>query len=372
MTDIFFYDFDFRLVEQFEKFTSLNISKKYCGYGTVEMHFPVTEARVIELLENNSFLLGVAKDVHFVVTGWQFGEDLAVFGKTLEWLLGKRCVAPFSLSGKTGEQAAVYAIETAMSDFVSVGELSGIGEKKDFSFDKAKTVLDIVCEALGPEKLGFSLKVDKGAARLVFSVFEGKELPLVLSRSYRNACGIKYSVNLQKKVDNCGWYERKIELLGEWKASSNQPELYTGSTQNKFTAYLITEGGDRFGLQCYAGQYLYCDTIDGRWKVAEKLPDTGWDFFDGSTMTDGRRWECIIEGVKTPEEAEQEIIALGTEEELETDLRHIEYGRDYELGDTIRVCAEFGSALHIKKRRVVGVDIYYDEDICGSTPLFQE
>ena len=56
MKDVRFYDFEFNRLGEFPRVISLNFSKKYCGYGTSEVNFPISEQGVIELLEDNKQL----------------------------------------------------------------------------------------------------------------------------------------------------------------------------------------------------------------------------------------------------------------------------------------------------------------------------
>ena len=76
--DVRFYDFEFNRLAEFPRFISWNYDKKYCGFGNVEIHFPIKETEVIELLEKNLFLF-FARLYHMHYTSFQ------TFALTLQW-----------------------------------------------------------------------------------------------------------------------------------------------------------------------------------------------------------------------------------------------------------------------------------------------
>ena len=41
MEDVRFYDFDFNLLADIPRAVSVNIEKRYCGFGTAEIHFSI-------------------------------------------------------------------------------------------------------------------------------------------------------------------------------------------------------------------------------------------------------------------------------------------------------------------------------------------
>ena len=54
------------------------------------------------------------------------------------------------------------------------------------------------------------------------------------------------------------------------------------------------------------------------------------------------------------------------------EVRRLEYGTDYALGDTVRVRFEFGSFRATEKRRISGVMIYADVNESGVRPTFEK
>jgi len=375
--DIIFYDFDFNRLADFPRFISLNFTKNYCGFGTAELHFSLAETEVITLLEENPYLFFVAGENSAIVTGWKIDEDIAVFGRTPEWLLTKRGVQAFSQTGATAEEIARYAVSMAAGDFVVLDNLAGAGTAQSYSIDRVRVLHDVICEVLEGQNLGFKVVPDIPLKQFVFSVYAGQESLCMISPSNRTAYDMKYTVEKQDMVTNSGWYEQKFTDMGNWDAVNNSPLVLNNQTSNAYTFYKITSesyasNGDmieRFGLRCTKGYYLYCDSKDGIWKVdAKKPPDTIWIYLDNSKETGARRWDAVLSGTKTETEALSEISQHKRNEKTESETKSIEYGTDYALGDIVRVQTELGDFKKAEKKRVTSVSIYYDVDKAGVTP----
>ncbi|MBO4941689.1 MAG: hypothetical protein J6D15_05760 [Clostridia bacterium] len=380
MNDIFFYDFDFNLLADFPRVVSLNIEKKYCGYGTFEVHFSLSETDIITLLENNPYLFVVAGGSSAIVTGWRIDEDIAIFGRTPEWLLTKRGVQPFAKTAATAEVIARDAVTSGAGDFVALGELAGFGTAQSYSTDKVRVLYDVVCEVLEKQALGFKLVPDLSLKKFVFSVYQGSESLCMISPSNRTAYDVTYTVEKQDMVTNCGWYERKFIDMGGWDAYNNSPGLSDSNPENAYTYYKITSdtyyqsGGKyynvtQFGLNCIKDYYLYSDTPNGKWKITDKKPDTIWVYIDNPSETGAKKWDAVLSGIKTAEEALAEISGLKRRAKTEGEAKDVEYGKDYVLGDIVRVQTEFGDFKKAERKRVSSVNIYYDIDKSGVTPV---
>ncbi|MBE7031999.1 MAG: hypothetical protein E7401_03445 [Ruminococcaceae bacterium] len=379
MTDVLFYDFDFNLLADFPRFISLNITQNYCGFGTAELHFSIAESEIITLLENNPYMFFTAGDNSAIVTGWKIGEDIAVFGRTPEWLLIKRGVKAFSQTGATAEVIARYAVSLAAGDCIALGEFAGLGAAQSYSTDKVRVLYDVVCEVLNTQNLGFKVEPDIEQKKFVFSVYSGQESLCLISPSNRTAYDMTFTVEKQDMVTKSGWYERKFTDMGGWDAYNNSPSLSDSQTSNAYTFYEITsetyyQSGskyypvERFGCNCPKGSYLYSDTPDGKWKVTNVKPDTIWIYIGNSEVSGARRWDAVLNGTKTATEATAEILQKKRRDSSQTEVKSIEYGTDYNLGDIVRVQLEFGNFKKAEKKRVTSIDFYYDVDKSGVTP----
>lgn len=370
--DVIFYDFEFNRLKDFPNPISQNIEKCYCGFGSAELHFDICNRELIHLLEDNEYLFFVTTSGSAIVTGWQIGDDIAVYGRTPEWLLTRRGVEAFSVANSTAEEIARKAVESA-ADFLALGELLNVGEAIDYSTDKVRTMYDVVCEVLKTQNLGFEVLPDMSAKEFLFRVFQGQRSLCVFSPSNRTAYNMTYLVEKQDAVTNSGWYERRFKDMGGWDASSNSPVLSNNQANNAYTFYKITSGEatSRFGLSCTKGAYLYCDNPQGTWKISETRPNTIWLYIDGSEKTGLKKWEAVLRGIKTEEEANAEILQLTKSETVDCEVCRLEYGKDYQLGDIVRVQLEFGDFKKTENKRVASVSIYYDTDKSGVYPKLE-
>lgn len=371
MTDINFYDFDFNLLATFPRVISFNFEKKYCGFGTAELHFSINEKELIYMLERNPYLFFVAGENSAVVTGWKLDEDIAVFARTTEWLLTKRGAEPFVKENAAPEDIVAEAVLAAAGDFVEVGELFKSGRVKGYSIEDVLVLYDVIRNVLGPEGLGFSLEPDIKNKKFVFSVYSGNEVLCLFSPSARTAFDMTYVVEKQDMATNSGWYNCKLINMGDWDASANTPSLSNKRAENAFKYYRISKSyNSRFGLNCVAGQYLYCDTADGAWKVSAERTDRVWQYHNGQGETGAKKWDAVISGVKTETEALAQLSSMKAEKSISAETKSVEYGKEYRLGDIVNVQFEFGEFKNAEKKRISEVHIYCDVNESGIKPVF--
>ncbi len=371
--DVVFYDFDFGCRGIFPRPVSVNIEKKYCGYGNAELHFAIDETEVIELLDSCEYLFFAADGHTAIVTGWQIGEDIAVYGRTPEWLLTKRGIKAFERSSETAEDIARYAVGSA-EDFVALGSRAAVGSAMEFSTEGVRSIYDVVCEVLSTQKLGFEVCPDVNAGRFVFRVYEGELSLCLLSASNRTAYDMKYSVERQDAVTNSGWYERRYKDMDGWDAGTNTPQLSNNQPANAYSFYKVTseDAVSRFGLTIRKNTYLYCDNPQGTWKLCETKPDTIWLYISDTVNTGLRRWDAVLEGVKSEDEAKAEFAQRTVHQDIDCEADRYEYNVDYRLGDVVRVQLELGNFKKTESRRVTSVNVYYDVDASGVIPILTE
>lgn len=371
--DVVFYDFSFVRLAQLKEYISVNAELRYCEYGTFEVHLPLNAENVAELLCANEFLLCRYGDIWAVVTGWRIGEDIAVFGRTPEWLLTKRCVEVFSKEDIAPSKLAEYAVENGAGDFAAVSEYTGDEEKISYSTDKVRTVYDTVREALSESGLGFRVRVDFEAKGFSFEVYGGTERSRSISASELTAYDMTYTADFLDKANSGGWYERGMKSMGTWNAKKNSPTLSNSKAANAYTYYRIT--GDeytRFGFSCEAGSYIYSDTEKGTWKIAAEAPRSVWVKITDEGFEGAKRWETVLSGQMTAEEARAELNGKRASASCETEVRRMEYGTDYALGDIVRVRFEFGSFRDTVVQRVCGIMLYADENGSGTRPELEK
>lgn len=371
MRDLFLYDYDFKLLKVFNKPISINISPNYNSYGSFEAHFSMNTNGLLDLIRENKYLLFKYNNIYYPITGIMVGEDIAVYGKTLEWLLTKRTVKEQTFNG-TPEEIARSIVSEGAGDFVVLGELNDLGgEEQEYKVKQPMTVYDALEEILVPEKLGFRLFINS-SKEFEFEVYKGTDLPLIVSKSNKTAYEMTYTVDRQDMVTKCGWYEQTIEDMGDWNPETNKPSLSNSVADNAYKCYRITDAtATRFSLECKEGDYLYSDTEDGKWKTSEERPGSVWVYIDNTEISGAKKWETVLDRFDKRTEVERKLKGLTDTENVDTKTRRIEYGTDYSIGDTARIQYEYGDFEKTVRQRVVGVDIYIDENERGVRPRFE-
>ncbi len=369
MTELRFFDGQLNPLMQTDKIISLNISKKFRGFGTVEIHFSVSRNDVVEMLDTYPCIICCTSDVTAVITGWRIGEDIAIFGRTAEWLLTKRYLMPFTLTA-TPIELARYGVETGAGDIADVSVPDDTGQKTEYSFEGMTSVYDVVMKAVETDDWGFSLTADTSAKRFVMSIYRGQDKNLILSRSARTACEISFTCDLQEHSSNSGWYLREFEEVGQWNPAHNLPDLPGVSASRRFTCYLISKTAMKYNKNFVEGEYAYYDR-NGKIQPSESFPAPQWDYLENPDASGAGIWDTVVDEPKTLAEAAAEFEKVQDKTEAKALLRHIEYGRDYNLGDRVRIQAEFGDFRKTVHKTVTGVDIFYDTDGSGCCPVME-
>lgn len=379
MNDIIFYDKNFGVLGIFGRYISSNRTVKYREYGTFELHLPISETRLIEILSKNSLLYCTQGSEQGIVTAWRIDEDIAVYGKTLSYLLTKRAAAAYSHTDKTAEGAARAVVSAAMSDFVALGAESGASsETGEFTSDEMKTVYDAVRGILADTALGFRVRADIAAKRLLFEVYSGRELSAILAPSLKTMHGMTYTRDSSGAAQGC-WYKRKIVCSGSWDSTLNSPILYDSKPSNAYSYRRVSlgEGKPQFGMSFTTGSYIYSDTADGKWKMSDKQPEPVWVYLsaaESAAKSGAEKWDAVLSGVMSEDEARAELARLTAEETVDGELCDscgITYGSGYNLGDTVRVRFETDGFKKTVRRRVAAVSLYSEGSGSGAVPEFE-
>lgn len=370
--DVRFYDFEFNRLAEFPRFISWNYDKKYCGFGNVEIHFPIKETEVIELLEKNLFLFFEVESAFAVVTGWKIDDDIAVYARTPEWLLTKRGLMPIEYKNTLVTEIVSKVLCDAAGDMVMVKEMPEINVYADYSTDGLTTVYDVVCGVLEAQKLGFEVSVDLTEKQLLFSLISGSEKKLFISKDYRTAYDFVYTGDIQDMASSSGWYECRYEDMGDWNAAKNNPNLQNGKAENFYTCYRISNSySGRFNLNCVEGEYLFCDNRQGMWKTTAEKPSTGFVYVENSDAIGLKRWDIVLSGIKTVNQGKKDIENKVRSQEVTAEVKQLEFGTDYKLGDTVCVQTEYGSIKKSEKKQVASVSLYRDTDKSGIIPVLR-
>lgn len=319
MNDLRFYDFEFNLLLQTNKFTSASWKIAYNDIGTFEGHFALS-SDVLPLVMQNKYLVVKQGDCAAIITCKQAGTDFAVFGRTCNWLLGKRITPDFDQLTGTVEQLTRGFVETAFADvdnFV-LGTEIGLVNEINFWRNTYNPTIDVVKECLANDGAGHAVVFDTQNKQWVYTVLKGQELPLIISESNKNAYDTEITEDC---LDYCtgGWYEKQEEAA---------------------------EG--------------------------EETPEPVWtQITNDETKTGIYRWECVLSG-SNESEAKSNLAEQKWNNETSVKSRNLICGRDYNLGDIVRVQIQKGQYRTTVKKRITGVNIRYAQGSTGEQPVFED
>ena len=245
-------------------------------------------------------------------------EDLAVFGRSLNWLFTKRIVPDFEPVTGTVGKITCDLVENAFLDvenFVVDGSLDK-GEEVSFSQKEYRTLADVVKECLKLQGAGHEVQFDPQHKLWIYRVVIGQEQPVMVSEDNRNVTATEWSSDL---LDLCtaGWYQQKQE--------STEENRETGAI---------------------------------------------WTFADSEKEEGIYRWDCLLQG-ETEAEALQDLSQKTKTSKIVAQNADLAWHTDYELGDMVRVQVKKGDLLQTAKKRVIGVHLWYEEGQKGEQPEFE-
>ena len=302
------YDFDFNLLLAEPDIIKSRWVIYYNDVGTFEAHLPVT-SELVKILSENRYLVVCEKGFSAIVVGYQLSDELVIYGRTCNWILSKRITPKFEKSSIfPGETAATF-VRTAFSD-VGNFVVSNIvwGEKADFEKKECKTI-EAVCDCLKLGGLGHRVIFDKNAKTWEFQVFTGVENDLILSEAHKNAHGTTITSDIID-LATCGVYQKK--------------------------------------------------TPDGYERTQIQKDDGKTGIF---------KWEAILSG-ETEGDALINLNEQRQKEKISAQTEDVFFGKDYGLGDMVRLQIIKGGFKKTEKRKIRGVEISLDRGVYKEQPIF--
>ena len=403
ISDIRFFDFNFNLIHTENEFLSSNWTIYYNDIGTFEAHFDINSDTLPVVMENN-YLVAVQGDLSAVVVGKKVTDELVIYGRTCNWLLTKRITDAFDSTTATIDALLTEKVRQAFSDVTnfevnSIPNLPTITVSRD---DKCET-FSLVQECLQSASLGHTLEFDPVNSLWIFKILKGNENnPLVISTVNRNAYDISTESDLLN-LCNEGWYKRKYQNMGEWDPGANallnsdgKPLSGTGIASGTESSPVPSNFGKcwkvqfnqnatylsyaKFGFRLYPGDFVVCDNENGILKKSDKA-DTFWVKVPKQSPQEGiLRWESLL-SASSENEALLELynaqstngiqgktvgVRFGSEEEYQNN------GCDYTLGDVVSVEWQNGNYKKRAKKRIIGVNLWYEPGNIGEEPIFED
>ena len=320
------YDFQFNLLAETDRCISSEWELKFCGIGTYEGIFQVN-SDFASIFAENEYVILSEDDRQAICVGKYISDNLRVYGRTPEWLLSKRIVLPFKTSTIFGgsytdpETLMLYLLNqtyktpvTVLEDGTAAGEVNADAVCNELVIPEAvgvesfgrhfwrnganplSEVIADLCDIIG---CGFSLRADFENKCWRFKLVFGEERHILISKSLKNV----YDLTLKESFLD--------------SANGGYFEIYDADAEQKPYGYIKGENGG-----------------------------TGMLY-----------WDTVLASASGLSEAQKLIKKAKPEYRLDCELLGLEYGKDYQLGDVVRVQFEMGKFRKTLKRRVVGASI---------------
>lgn len=403
ISDIRFFDFDFKLLHTENEFLSSNWTVYYNDIGTFEAHFDLNSDTLPVVMEND-YIVAVQGGLSAIIVGKKVSDELIIYGRTCNWLLTKRITDAFDTTTDKIDTLLNAKVQEAFSDSPLVVEstypnLPMLTASRD---DKCET-FSFVQESLQLANLGHELKFDPVNFKWIFKILKGNnDNPLVISTVNRNAYDVSAESDLLN-LCNEGWYKKQYQNMGEWDPQAN---ALLDSDGNTISGTKITSGTDsspvssnfgkcwkvqfkqgstytsykRFDMRLYPGDFVVCDNEKGILKKSDKA-DTFWVKVSMPSSNMGiLRWERLL-SASGENEALLDLYNTQSTNEIQGKTVGVHFGSeeeyqknqcDYALGDVVSVEWQSGNYKERTKKRIVGVNLWYEPENVGEEPIFED
>lgn len=381
MSEIKFYDYEFNPIAIETEIISLNKTVYYNKIGSFEATVSPFSNSFFEILKE-PYLIAEEGGRLAVVVAKQAGEACMIFGRTPNWFLSKRIAAPFTskrlyeagkISAKNAEEIVRYLITKSFGsdegNFL-LGDKVNLKEELDFRRIALNALSDVVIDCLDTAGAGHELTYDKEKKRWIFNILTGKELDIVIGEAQKNTFSSEYTDSCLNYA-NSGIYEKSFENLGEWDASANSPTLMEYMPENYGGRYLVSKSGTQFGIDFAKGEYAAFADENGKISVTEEESGYPCAVISDTKVNGLYRWYDAL-GARTEETAKTELLKKKWEKTIEAETDGLKLGRDYNLGDIVRVQKKIGDKYHTAKKRIIGTEFWQENGSGGERIIFGE
>lgn len=176
---------------------SVNWYVYYNSVGTLEIHMNINSPQARTILENKYVMafMGEQDELQAVIVIKKIDKhELILFGRTLNWLLEKRVVEPFSERTRKSLKEVSACVPDYMDFYCPIDEV----EEKEEKIERTgmETAEAAVSGILGLIGLGHEVRWDYGDTAPCFNVLEGKDNNLFFSEDYCNIYDTTYTDDL--------------------------------------------------------------------------------------------------------------------------------------------------------------------------------
>ncbi len=320
MMDIRFYDFDFNLLYILPPYTlrdcrgykAVHAEPSFNGNGSFECTFNDPELKKI-IEEKKDTILVMWNDFQGFLTSfkWSSKENL-ITGMHLNGLLHRAVIPSLEEATVNPEQCARDSVSKNIP-WLTLGDEQGIESEISYAQEKYMRADEFLEELFELAGLGYKIFADIPNKKFVFECLKSEETQLMLSEGNLNIYDVELTY-INKNLAFGGWYFAK------------QPDDEEGNSVDSVWTYITLD-----------------ESKEGIYKIDTVL---------GST---------------TETEAMNELKALKSKYETTGNTKEIQFGKDYKLGDIVRMQIE---GVTVRKR-ISGVQMW-NEKSYGEMPIFTE
>lgn len=306
---LYVYDFEFNLLFAESGIISSRWVVYYNDIGTFEAHLPIT-SELTKIVSENSYLVVKQNGLAAIIVGKELGEELVLYGRTCNWLLTKRIVTASEEEKVFAGEKASGLVESAFWDVENFEVENNILGDEILFANEQRQAFEAVRDCLNRSGLGHRLVFDEKEEMWRFSILSGGDNGLILSEAHKNT----YNTGIRSDIldlATCGLYNRK--------------------TDDGYESTLISGDSEMSGIY---------------------------------------RWEAKLSG-DTETEAANSLDKCCEKNKISMSLNDVFCGRDYSLGDTVRLQIIKGGYRKTEKRRLCGVKICIDANGYREQPILE-
>ena len=323
MTDIRIYDFEFNLLCIMTDSISSEWHLLYNGVGTYEGHFRLKD-EISDIILSNKYIVIVQGNLQAICTGRIVDKELTVCGRTVNWILTKRVRPPFKTSEifgnyRSAETILLYCLKKG---FKSPPQINADGVETD-TVDYNKAVSNFRCP-------------------------DSTSTPAMTSYFWRNSANDLEAIS----VDLCNKLNRGHRVVFDvenklWRFEFIYPrENNVLISKESITAYDF-EYIDDILSEASGGWYPDSTDADG---------ETNWVYIRSQEKIGIYDWDCVLSS-SGKSEAVDELVRKSETKKIQSRLRNLKFGVDYNLGDVVPVYYKYGGISETQKYIVNGINI---------------
>lgn len=322
MYDIRIYDFEFNLLHIEPQIISANWTVKYNEIGTFEGHFDQM-GDIVPICLDNKYLVVVQGNYQAIVTGKQIdGNEFILYGRTVNWILSRRVVPNFVSSHFESLNIEKQARQLVSESFFDVdnfvlGEVIGDSLEGYFWRNTYNALSDVIADCLDNAKLGHNVVFDRKRKAWVFNVLKGQKRDILVSVGNRNAYEMEYAEDLQEYYTS-GFYEKPQDA---------------------------DEDGN--------------------------VPESEWFEVEKDSKKGIYKWECVL-SEQDESSARATLNKKVWSKDISTKTHDLVCGKDYNIGDIVRVQIVCGKYRKTAQKRIIGVNVWFENNNIGEEPIFEE